>query len=58
MREPATPQVMSVFAANAPVPLDLHFIFLNKVTQHELEKTWLNIYVAVPEGVLILFLLP
>lgn len=28
---PATPQVMSVYAANAPAPLDLRFIFLNKI---------------------------
>lgn len=27
----ATPQVMSVYAANAAAPLDLCFIFLNKI---------------------------
>lgn len=28
---PATPQVMSVYAANAPAPPDLCFISLNKI---------------------------
>lgn len=30
---PATPQVMSVCAANAPAPRDLHFIFLNEMIE-------------------------